>query len=129
MPITLTSALASIMSTIFRGQNYALFALFLPNHLTSIDRSHRNQNYETLHIENIVTYITYNWPLLNLHFLEVVMIKTHCRLKLSPKLNSECKKTHGRTYHMAITVTLDLTSILTSIFGGQKISISWLEII
>ena len=86
-------------------------------------RSHLNQNYETLHIENIVTYITYNWPPSNLHFLEVIMIKTHCGPKQSAKLNSECKKTYGRTYHMAINGTLAPTSILTSIFEVKKISI------
>ena len=101
--ITVTLSLASIMTSILSGQNYAYLALFLLNHVTSMNRSHLNQNYETLHIENIITYITYNWPPSNLHFLEVVMIKSHCRLKLSAKLNSECKKrkdtSHGNNYN------------------------------
>ena len=30
------------------------------NHLPSIKRTHLNQNYETLHMENIIAYITLN---------------------------------------------------------------------
>ena len=59
MAITVTLVLASIMTSIFRGQNYVHLALFLLNHLPSMNRSHLNQNYETLHIENIITYMTY----------------------------------------------------------------------
>ena len=119
-PITVTLALASIMTSNFRSQNYVHLALSFLNHLTNMKRSDMNQNYETLNIENIITYISYNWPPSNLHFFEVIMIKTHCRLKLSAKLNSECKKTFERTYHMAINATLALTSSLTSIFGDQQ---------
>ena len=67
MAITVILALASIITTIFRGQNYIHLALFLLNHLPNMNRSHLNQNYETLHIENIITYMTYNRPPSNFH--------------------------------------------------------------
>ena len=79
------------MTSIFRGQDYFHLAPFLLNHLTSMNRSHLNQNYETLYLENIVTYMTSiylhqtsNKPLI----LQVVTIKTNRRLKLKAKLNS-----------------------------------------
>ena len=55
MQITVTLALASIMTSIYRGQNYFHLKLFFLNPLTSMKRSHLNQNYETLYIENILT--------------------------------------------------------------------------
>ena len=89
--ITVFLALTSIMTSIFRGQDYFHLAPFLLNHLTSMNRSNLNQNYETLYLENIVTYMTS----IDLHqtsnkppILEVVTIKTHRRLKLNAKLNS-----------------------------------------
>ena len=118
-PITVTLILASIMTSNFRSQNYVHLPLFFLNHLPNMKRSDMNQNYETLNIENIITYISYNLHQTSI-FLEVIMIKTHCRLKLSAKFNSECKKTFERTYQMAKNATLALTSSLTSIFGGQQ---------
>ena len=52
-----TLALASIMTSIFRGQNYIHLALFLLNHVNFMNRSQLNQNYETLLIEHIKIYI------------------------------------------------------------------------
>ena len=60
MQITVTLALASIMTSNFRSQNYVHLALSFLNHLTNMKRSDMNQNYETLNIENIITYISYN---------------------------------------------------------------------
>ena len=118
-PITVTLILASIMTSNFRSQNYVHLPLFLLNHLPNMKRNDMNQNYETLNIENIITYISYNLHQTSI-FLEFIMIKTHCRLKLSAKFNSECKKTFERIYQMAKNATLALTSSLISIFGGQQ---------